>query len=131
MHHKEHEKPASTTCFTQTRKFLVALFYSDLFLWVLHSTSVRRAKMTTFISAERIAQLEAIIGYTFNNKYLLEKALRSAGFSGTPREDQRPLAVLGDGTLKVALHLESYETNASSRKSLLYLPYTDRVWCEY
>jgi hypothetical protein len=87
--------------------------------------------MTTFISAERIAQLEAIIGYTFNNKYLLEKALRSAGFPGTPREDQRPLAVLGDGILKVALHLESYEANASSRKSLLYLPYTDHGLREY
>ncbi|KAJ5910862.1 uncharacterized protein N7473_000165 [Penicillium subrubescens] len=65
-----------------------------------------------FHSAQRIREVEEIIGYEFKDKILLDRALQAAGF-GLLREGNKPLALIGDATLKLIIRMMGYETNAS------------------
>ncbi|GLI76636.1 hypothetical protein PoHVEF18_004910 [Penicillium ochrochloron] len=65
-----------------------------------------------FHSAQRIREVEEIIGYEFKDKSLLDRALQAAGF-GLLREGNKPLALIGDATLKLIIRMMGYETNAS------------------
>ncbi|KAF3391605.1 hypothetical protein F1880_007468 [Penicillium rolfsii] len=62
-------------------------------------------------SAQHIRELEEIIGYEFRDKSLLDRALQAAGF-GPLREGNKPLALIGDATLKLIIRMMGYETNS-------------------
>jgi hypothetical protein len=79
-----------------------------------------------FHSAQRIRELEEIIGYEFKDKSLLDRALQAAGF-GLLREGNKPLALIGDATLKLIIRMMGYETNASIGE--IFLDYTWKAVC--
>ncbi|KAJ5785507.1 uncharacterized protein N7503_010719 [Penicillium pulvis] len=63
-------------------------------------------------TAERIRAVEAILGYEFNDKALLRKALEAAGAT-MAREGNKPLALIGDAILRLVLYELHYEDEAS------------------
>lgn len=66
----------------------------------------------TYHPAQCIRQVEEIIGYEFKDKSLLDRALQAAGF-GVLREGNKPLALIGDATLRLVIGTMGYETNSS------------------
>ena len=131
LHHKKEEKACLYRLFYSETALVQSAFYlnsSQLYLTLnrpLYRIHQRQlAIMSTYLSAESIKKIEAIIGYEFNDKTLLEKSLQSAGF-GPHREGNKPLALIGDAALRLVLYLGGYETDSSIRKSSS-IPYTYR-----
>lgn len=69
--------------------------------------------MSTYLSAESIRAIEAILSYEFHDKFLLDKAFEAAGATMTVGGNQR-LALIGDAALRLVLYELGYERNAST-----------------
>jgi len=63
--------------------------------------------MALYLTENQIQACESIIGYTFNDKRLLEKAFESAGATGA-RRDNRDEAHVGDAVIKLVFYLDGY-----------------------
>ncbi|CAG8903497.1 unnamed protein product [Penicillium egyptiacum] len=66
--------------------------------------------MSTYLSAEDIRDVEAILGYEFHDKFLLDKAFEAAGATMAQGGNQR-LALIGDAALRLVLYELGYESN--------------------
>ncbi|OQD75521.1 hypothetical protein PENDEC_c007G02304 [Penicillium decumbens] len=68
--------------------------------------------MPPFTTAERIRAVEGIIGYEFQEKSLLLKALEAAGATAASQGNKR-LALIGDAALRLVLYEFGYEDQAT------------------
>jgi len=97
-------------------RLVLFIFYPPLFgLVCLRSTT-----MPPFTTAERIRAVEGIIGYEFQEKSLLLKALEAAGATAASQGNKR-LALIGDAALRLVLYEFGYEDQATICETPQYL----------
>lgn len=68
---------------------------------------------TAQLEEARISATEDIIDYVCRDKELLRKALAAAGAT-TDSQGNKPLALIGDGCMKVAFYERGYENEAAT-----------------
>lgn len=77
--------------------------------------------MSTYLSAERIQELEDILGYESNEIFYLKCALEAAGASSMPQGNKR-IALIGDVILKLVHYLDGFENQLSTGETSFRCP---------